>query len=89
MTSWYHVSIDTTDIPLGQYKVIIDDVDEDRELADFNRKIFNPNTGNFQTAVFEEFVPNGSITGNDDEGSQVTFLVNIVAPPPGGEEEDD
>ena len=81
VSSWYHVGIETAGLFTGQYKAVIEVQEDTRELADFNRKAFDPLTGNFNPAVFEEFVPNGSITGEDDEGAQVTFLVDILAAP--------
>ncbi len=81
VSSWYHIGIETAGLLTGQYKAIIEVQGEDRELSDFNSKVFNAATGNFETAVFEEFVPNGSITGIDDEGGRVTFLVDIVEAP--------
>jgi len=84
VTSWYHLPIETGVLLTGQYRAIIsveEDEGDPREVFDHNNLIFNAGTGNFQPAVFEEFTPSNSILGPDENGKQVTFLVNILEVP--------
>ncbi len=86
LTSWYHIGVDTTGLPLGQYSAKINyfapiEDPVPRLLRDYNNLLLNPSTGNYVPATFLETIPSGSLIP-DFNGLPATFLFDIVEAPP-------